>query len=89
MDNNKKRCPECHLWRPLDSEGNFKPHGCNSIVSGGVPIVLKPTTVLDAFQAIDEVVMSYHDGVSAERAMSNIAAIIADHESPEGQDARG
>jgi hypothetical protein len=41
-------------------------------------------TVLDAYQAIDEVVMQYqHDAISAESAMSNIAAIIADQESGE------
>ena len=41
----------------------------------------KPLTALDAYQAIDEVVMQYqHEAVSAERAMSNIAAIIADYE---------
>lgn len=39
-------------------------------------------TITDAYQAIDEVVMAYqHEAVSAERAMSNIAAIIADYES--------
>lgn len=39
-------------------------------------------TITDAYQAIDEVVMSYqHEAVSAERAMSYIAAIIADYES--------
>lgn len=45
----------------------------------------KPLTVLDAFQAIDEVVMQYqHEAVSAETAMGDIASIIADYES--GQD---
>lgn len=39
-------------------------------------------TALDAFHSIDEEVTRYqHGGVSAERAMSNIAAIIADYES--------
>lgn len=42
----------------------------------------KPMTTLDAYQAIDEVVMQYQaEAISAERAMSNIAAIIADEES--------
>jgi hypothetical protein len=27
----KKRCPQCHLIRPLDSDGNFKPHGCDVV----------------------------------------------------------
>jgi hypothetical protein len=48
-------------------------------LQGGVH---KRLTALDAFQAIDEVTTQYqHDAVSAERAMSNIAAIIADYES--------
>ena len=39
-------------------------------------------TILEAYQAIDEVVVQYqHEAVSAERAMSHIAAIIADQES--------
>lgn len=41
-------------------------------------------TITDAYQAIDEVVTQYqHEAVSAERALSNIAAIIADYESGE------
>lgn len=39
-------------------------------------------TLLDAYQAIDEEVTRYqHEAVSPERALSNIAAIIADYES--------
>ena len=41
-------------------------------------------TILDAYQAIDEIVMQYQaGGVSAERGMSYIASIIADQESGE------
>lgn len=39
-------------------------------------------SITDAYQAIDEVVMQYqHEAISPERALSNIAAIIADYES--------
>lgn len=45
-------------------------------------LTMRSLTITDAYQAIDEVVMAYqHEAVSAERAMSNIAAIIADYES--------
>jgi hypothetical protein len=44
----------------------------------------KRTTIVDAYQAIDEVVTAYqHEALSAERAMGDIAAIIADYESGE------
>lgn len=40
------------------------------------------TTLADAYASIDEVVTAYqHEAVSAERALANIAAIIADYES--------
>lgn len=46
-------------------------------------------TVLDAYQAIDEIVTSYqHEAVSAERALSHIAAIIADYESGDAYEAK-
>lgn len=54
----------------------------DEIVDDDTDLPHKPLTTLDAYQAIDEVVTTYqHGGTSAERAMSNIAAIIADHES--------
>lgn len=77
--------PKC--WCPVAGPGHpWHPHWCPepSVTPDTAEPISKPLTTLDAYQAIDEVVTQYqHQGVSAERAMSNIAAIIADYESGE------
>lgn len=44
----KARCSGCHLMRPLDAEGFFKPHGCVS------PYTLNPGDRPEAISEIDE-----------------------------------